>query len=94
MPKRGVAVRQKDAQRISRSGVKVEDILAEGNRVAVRASWTGTHRGAFHLLSLALTNRSFVMTGIVFRRIDNGRIAERWATLDRMGLTQQLTAKS
>jgi len=27
--------------------VKVEDIVAEGDRVAVSASWTGTHRGTF-----------------------------------------------
>lgn len=25
--------------------IKIEDIMAEGDRVAVRASWTGTHRG-------------------------------------------------
>jgi len=74
--------------------VKVEDIVAEGDRVAVRASWTGTHRGAFPLLSLAPTNRSFVLKGMVFWRIHEGRIAERWATLDRMGLVQQLTATS
>jgi predicted ester cyclase len=26
--------------------IEIEDILAEGDRVAVRARWTGTHRGA------------------------------------------------
>ena len=28
--------------------VKIEDIVAEGDRVAVRAVWTGTHRGSFY----------------------------------------------
>ena len=74
--------------------VKIEDIVAEGDRVAVRARWTGTHRGTFPLLSSAPTNRSFVLTGMVFWRINGDRIAERWATLDRLGLQQQLTATS
>jgi predicted ester cyclase len=30
---------------------------------------------------------------MVFWRIRDGKLAERWATLDRMGLYQQLTAK-
>lgn len=74
--------------------VKIEDIVSEGDRVAVRASWTGTHRGEFPLLNLAPTNRSFVLTGMVFWRIKDGQIVERWATLDRVGLLQQLTARS
>jgi steroid delta-isomerase-like uncharacterized protein len=74
--------------------VKIEDVVAEGDRVAVRASWTGTHRGTFPPLNLAPTNRSFGFTGMVFWRIRDGRIAERWATLDRLGLLQQLTANS
>jgi len=74
--------------------VKIEDMVAEGDLVAVRASWTGTHRGSFPLLNLAPTNRSFVLTGMVFWRIRDGQIVERWATLDRLGLQQQLAPKS
>jgi steroid delta-isomerase-like uncharacterized protein len=74
--------------------VKIEDIVAEGDRVAVRASWTGTHRGAFPPLNVAPSNRGFVLTGMVFWRIREGKIVERWATLDRLGLLQQLTPKS
>ena len=74
--------------------VKIEDILAESDRVAVRATWTGTHRGVFVPLNLPPTNRSFVFTGMVFWRISGGRIAERWATIDRLGLQSQLGVKS
>lgn len=74
--------------------VKIEDIVAEGDRVAVRASWTGTHRGAFPLLDIAPTNRSFVLNGMVFWRIRDAKIVERWATLDRYGVLQQLAPKS
>jgi predicted ester cyclase len=44
------------------------------------------------MLNMAPTGRRFVLKGMVFWRIHDGRIAERWATLDRMGLVQQLTA--
>jgi predicted ester cyclase len=40
------------------------------------------------------TNRRVVFSGMVFWRISGNRIAERWATLDRLGLQQQLSAKS
>jgi steroid delta-isomerase-like uncharacterized protein len=74
--------------------VKIEDIVAEGDRVAVRASWTGTHRGPLPLIPVPVTNRAFVLTGMVFWRIRDGKIVERWATIDRLGLQQQLTAKA
>ena len=73
--------------------VKIEDAIAEGDRVAVRASWTGTHRGAFAPMPLAATNRSAQFTGMVFWRVRDGKLVERWATVDRMGLYQSLTGK-
>jgi predicted ester cyclase len=38
---------------------KIEDIIAEGDRVAVRASWTGTHRGLLPIMPVPVTNRAF-----------------------------------
>ncbi len=73
--------------------VRLDDLVAEGDRVAVRATWTGTHRGPLPMLPIPPTNRAFKFTGMVFWRIRDGRIAERWAVLDRLGLQQQLTAK-
>ena len=74
--------------------VKIEDFVAEGDRVAVRASWTGTHQGQLPIIPIPVTNRAFAFTGMVFWRIRDGRIVERWATIDRLGLQQQLTAKA
>ena len=74
--------------------VEIEDIVAEGDRVAVRARWTGTHRGPLPIMPIPATNRAFVLTGMVFWRICNGKIVERWATLDRLGMQQQLVPKS
>jgi predicted ester cyclase len=46
--------------------VKIEDIIAEGDRVAVRASWTGAHRGLLPIMPVPVTNRAFAFTGMVF----------------------------
>jgi len=74
--------------------VEIEDIVAEGDRVAGRARWTGTHRGPLPIMPIPATNRAFVLTGMVFWRICDGKIVERWATLDRLGMQQQLVPKS
>ena len=73
--------------------VKIEDIVAEGDRVAVRATWTGTHGGLLPIMPIPVSNRAFTFTGMVFWRITAGKIVERWATIDRLGLQQQLTQK-
>lgn len=72
--------------------VKIEDMVAEGDRVAVRATWTGTHTGHFPPLNASPTNRKISFSGMVLWRISGDRIAERWATLDRLKLQQQLSA--
>ncbi len=70
--------------------VTIEDMIAEGDRVAVRAIWRGTHVGEF--MGMAPTNRHFTMSGMVFWRVHNGKLAERWANLDRLSLLRQLGA--
>lgn len=74
--------------------IKIEDIVAEGDRVAVRATWTGTHRGSLPFLPVPVTNRPFTLTGMVFWRVRDGRLAERWATLDLLGMQRQLAANT
>jgi steroid delta-isomerase-like uncharacterized protein len=70
--------------------VTIEDIIAEGDRVAVRNTWRGTHTGP--LFGIPPTGKRFVLKGIVVWRIQDDRICERWATLDQFGLRQQLGA--
>jgi steroid delta-isomerase-like uncharacterized protein len=67
----------------------IDDIVAEGDRVAARVTWQGVHVGPFR--GLAPTNRKFTFTGMTFWRIAHGRIAERWAEVDTASLMRQLT---
>jgi steroid delta-isomerase-like uncharacterized protein len=68
----------------------VNDMVAEGDRVAVRWSHRGVHRGDF--LGLPATGRQFVFKGIDTYRIENGRLAEHWNVVDNLGFLQQVGA--
>ena len=65
--------------------VTIEDMSAYGNFVTVHNVWLGTQTG--RLLGLRPTGRSLSFTGVVIWRVEDGRIAERWAVID---LVQQL----
>ena len=70
--------------------VAIDDIIAEGDRVAARATMTGTHQGAF--MGVPATGRSIRVQAIDIVRIADGRIVEYWAQGDMLGLLQQLGA--
>lgn len=71
--------------------VTVEDIVAEGDRVAVRGTWKSTHTGFFAPMNLPPTNRTTIVPGMVFWRIRGGQVVERWGSIDRLSLQRQLT---
>ena len=68
--------------------VRVEELVAEGDKVAVRRSYAGTHRGT--LLGIPPTGKQLQLGGISIFRLAGGKITEQWEQLDRMALMQQL----
>ncbi len=66
----------------------IEDMIGEGDRVVLRLTMRGTHRGMFN--GIPPTGRSVVVTGVSIERIQNGRIVEGWVTNDALGMLQQL----
>ncbi|MEV4433502.1 ester cyclase [Streptomyces sp. NPDC049555] len=62
--------------------------LAEGDRVAVRWTWQGSHQGDF--MGLQPTGQEVRMAGTTVFRLEDGRIAEGWWTYDLLGLLRQL----
>jgi len=64
---------------------EIHDQLAEGDRVATRKTFRGTHRGEF--LGIPPTGQAVAFDVIDFVRMEsNGRIAEQWNVVDLMGL--------
>jgi steroid delta-isomerase-like uncharacterized protein len=68
----------------------VEDVFAEGDRVVVRWSGTGTQTG--ELMGVPASGRPVTTTGIVILRVANGLIAECWDLFDALGVMQQIGA--
>ena len=66
----------------------VDEMLVEGDRVAERWTGRGTHLGAFQ--GIPATGKTVAVSGVVFYRIADGRIAEFRGQFDMMALMQQL----
>jgi len=71
--------------------VKLEEILAEGDKVACRWTATATHKGEF--MGIPATNKQVTVTGIHIDRIAGGKIVESWNYSDMTEVMQQLGVK-
>ena len=69
---------------------RVDDIVAEGDRVVIRFTSTGTHQGEF--AGIAPTGRKVSIQEIAIFRIVGGKIVEQWGMPDIHGLLEQLKA--
>ena len=70
--------------------VTIEDILAEGDRVAHRVTWTGTHKGEY--MGIAPTGKPVTVTVVSIVRIEDGRIAAQWAQADVLAVMRRADA--
>lgn len=70
--------------------VVVEDMVAEGDKVAARCRVRGKHQS--DSLGFAATGRSTDFTGITIVRINEGKIVEAWNNFDFMSMFKQLGA--
>lgn len=70
--------------------IRTEDIICEGNRVALRWSGHGTYQGG--IPGIDAKGQRITMSGMHFYRTSNGRIVERWDEFDGASVMQQLTA--
>lgn len=68
--------------------VRVEDQVAEGDKVVTRWTATGSHDG--ELFGVAPTGKDLEVTGISIERLKDGRVVEDWTNWDALGLMRQL----
>lgn len=85
----------KQAQRrvsagLSDAQMKVEDIIAEGDKVVVRLSSHARHSGDF--MGMPASGRDYTIPEIHIFRIEDGKVAEHWREADMLGLMQQIGA--
>jgi predicted ester cyclase len=67
----------------------VEDMVAEGDKVAYRVTITGTHTGGLYM-GIAPNGKKIEMKNTSIKRIANGKLAESWGTLDTISMMRQL----
>ncbi len=68
----------------------IKDMVAEGDKVAVRLNVTGTHKGEFQ--GIHPSGRKLSLDEMAFLTLIDGRITEGWITSDTMGFMQQIGA--
>ena len=66
----------------------IEDVIAEGDHVAVVYRITGTHSG--NLYGIPATGESIDITAVAICRLDDQKIVEIWAMADEAGLLRQI----
>lgn len=68
--------------------VTIEDAVVEGDTIAMRQRFRGTHEGEF--MDLAPTGREVDATSFVFCRVVGDEIAETWVETDMLDVLGQL----
>jgi steroid delta-isomerase-like uncharacterized protein len=68
--------------------VTIEDLIAEGDKVASRNTVTGTHQGEY--MGVPSTGKSVTYNEIFIVRFVNGRFAETWGVVDVLSQMKQL----
>jgi len=66
----------------------VEDQIVEGDRVASRYTFRGSHQG--ELMGISPTGKQVTVTGIIINRLLNAKVEEGWLNFDALGMLQQL----
>jgi steroid delta-isomerase-like uncharacterized protein len=69
--------------------VEIDDLVADGDRVAAATTFNGTHTG--ELMGMPPTGRRVAVTGIDIVRVEDGRIVEHRGLTDIAGLMRQLS---
>ena len=70
--------------------VKINDMIAENDKVMSKLTVNGTHSGEF--MGIAPSKNKIEYEEIVILRIEDGKIVEHWAVADALSLMQQIGA--
>jgi len=66
----------------------IEDEIAEGDKVVQRVQVSGTMKGDF--MGMPATGKHATWSEMHIVRFAGGKIVEHWATIDQLGMLQQL----
>ncbi len=72
--------------------LRTEDLIAEGNLVALRATFHGTQMGTF--FGVAPTGRTVSVSLLILYRVEGKKIVESWMEMNSSALLDQLSAQA
>ncbi len=72
--------------------IHIEELLAEGDEVVVRARVTGTNQGGFPMMDVPPNGAPIDIAFVGIYTLRDGRIVSHWGLNDVASLMQQLTA--
>jgi steroid delta-isomerase-like uncharacterized protein len=68
--------------------VTIQDVIANGDKVVTRVTWTGTQTG--QILGALPTGKSMKASGIDIIRLKQGKVVEHWGQMDVLAVITQL----
>jgi len=69
--------------------ITIHELILEGDKLASRWSWTGTHLGQTRQLAISPTGKLITLTGSHILHIEGDKLIEGWQFADDLGLLQQ-----
>ncbi len=69
--------------------IEVEQLVADGDKVAFAYMITGTHEGVF-MEEVEPTGKTIKARGMQISKFENGKMTERWGSSDELGILKQL----
>ena len=84
------AAQKRVMQGLSDARMTIEDMIAEGDRVAVRLTSHGRHDGEF--MGMPASGKEYDISETHIFRIADGQVAEHWRDADMLGQMRQLGA--
>ena len=73
---------------LSAVSMKIEDVIAEEDKVAVRLTARGRHTGEF--MGLPPSGKDYTISETHIFHLRDGKISEHWRDADMLGLMRQL----
>jgi len=70
------------------SRVVIDDMIAEGDQVVTKKTFTGTHTGDF--AGIPATGKKVTLQFVDIMRVRDGKIVEHWNCIDQLSFMQQL----
>ena len=70
--------------------ITIHELVADGDKMAARWTWTGTHSAQTPIHALPPTGKHVTVNGFHFFHTQQGKLIEGWQFADGLGLLQQL----